>query len=485
MANFADLTYRRRWQALGDSFFSPVAPTALPDPYCVSFNPDAAALLDLAPVADAETVAILAGNRLPPAAQPTAALYSGHQFGVYVPQLGDGRAILLAEVENARGDYWELQLKGAGLTPYSRMGDGRAVLRSCIREYLCSEAMHGLGIPTTRALAIMGSAAPVYRESVESAAVLTRLAPSHIRFGNFEVFFYRQQYAALRQLADFVIAHFYPQCLQSAQPYQALLEAVIERTARLMAAWQAVGFCHGVMNSDNMSILGLTLDYGPFGFLDGYDPGHICNHSDEQGRYAYDQQPDIGLWNLYCLAQAMIPLLDKAQAEAALLRYPKQYKQYLAEQFRAKLGLLEWQDGDWALLQPLLELLAQGRSDWTRFWRALSEFRRDGAGCAARDEVLDREGFDAWLQAYAARLELNGEDDGARRQRMLRANPNYVLRNHLAEVAIRLARDHGDFSEIERLRQLLATPFDEQPGMESYAALPPDWAGHLSVSCSS
>lgn len=298
MPTLTNLNFTNRYARLPAAFYTRQAAAPLPAPYLVSFNPAAAALIDLHPdAAQLENVAeMLTGNLPLPGQDSLAALYSGHQFGIYVPQLGDGRALWLGEIRTANGEHWELQLKGSGLTPYSRMGDGRAVLRSSIREYLCSEAMAGLGIPTTRALSITGSDEPVYRETPETAAVVLRMAPSFIRFGSFEVFYYRNQHDLLRMLADFVIDTYYPQGRAAANPYLYLLEQAVERTARLIAQWQAVGFCHGVMNSDNMSILGLTMDYGPFGFLDAFDPGHICNHSDHGGRYAYDQQPQIGLW---------------------------------------------------------------------------------------------------------------------------------------------------------------------------------------------
>jgi len=292
--SFNNLTFTNSFGSLGDTFSTRVTPTPFTTPArLVHFNSSAATLLDLDPASqhDPAVAAIFSGKRPLPGADPLAMLYAGHQFGHYVPQLGDGRAIMLGEVTNQRGEKWEIQLKGSGLTPYSRDGDGRAVLRSSVREYLCSEAMHGLGIPTTRALCLVDSNDEVYREQIESGAMLTRLAPSHIRFGSFEVFFYRNQHAPLQALADFVIQHHYPELQDEPQPYTALLQTVIERTARLLAQWQAVGFAHGVMNTDNMSILGLTLDYGPYGFMEGYNPGFICNHSDYQGRYAFDQQP--------------------------------------------------------------------------------------------------------------------------------------------------------------------------------------------------
>jgi uncharacterized protein YdiU (UPF0061 family) len=308
----SQLDTRTRIGRLPDSFYRRVSPQALTDPYLVAFSPAMAELFDIDPelFRQQHLIDLLSGNASPDNSDPIAMIYAGHQFGVYVPQLGDGRALTIGEIGDREGARWEVQLKGAGLTPFSRMGDGRAVLRSTVREFLASEAVAALGIPTTRALCVTGSEDPVYRERPETAAVLTRVAPSHLRFGNFEVFFYRQQYAELKILADFVIAEFYPHCAEAVNPYLELLRVVIERTASLIASWQLVGFTHGVLNSDNMSILGLTIDYGPYGFLDSFRSGFVCNHSDDQGRYAYDQQPRIGLFNLSCLAQAMLPLID-------------------------------------------------------------------------------------------------------------------------------------------------------------------------------
>ena len=315
MHTFETLPFANSFAALPPLFYSAVQSTPLADPHLISFNADVAALIGLDPAQaqHVDAAGYLSGNVSLPGAQPVAALYAGHQFGHYVQQLGDGRAMLLGELDNG----WELQLKGAGPTPYSRGSDGRAVLRSTIREYLCSEAMHGLGIPTTRALSIVGSPQPVYREQVETAAVLTRVSQSFVRFGSFEVYFYRGQKEALRTLADYVIARHYPHLVDAADKYPRFLREVVLNTARLMAHWQAIGFAHGVMNTDNMSILGLTLDYGPFGFLDTYDPGFICNHSDETGRYAFKQQPDIGAWNLTRLAQALTPLMEIDAAKEA------------------------------------------------------------------------------------------------------------------------------------------------------------------------
>jgi uncharacterized protein YdiU (UPF0061 family) len=297
---------------------------------------------------------VFVGNQLPPGATQTASVYSGHQFGVWAGQLGDGRACSLGELNGL-----ELQLKGAGPTPFSRRGDGRAVLRSSIREFLCSEAMHALGAPTTRALCLTGSDAAVWREERETAAVVTRVAQSFVRFGHFEHFSHSQQHEQLQTLADYVIEHFYPECSNDPHPYAAMLARVTQRTADMVAHWQSVGFCHGVMNTDNMSILGLTLDYGPFQFLDGYDPTHICNHSDTQGRYAFYKQPNVAYWNLYCLGQALMPLIkDQQQAVSALETFKTIYPQALAARFAAKLGFAQARDGAEFFQEQMLAVFA-------------------------------------------------------------------------------------------------------------------------------
>ncbi len=480
-----DNTYSR----LPPGFFTRLQPTPLPDPYLVAFNPSAAELVGLDPACahTQEFVETFSGNRIAQGAEPLSAIYAGHQFGVLVQQLGDGRAILLGEAVGPDERRWDLQVKGAGRTPYSRMGDGRAVLRSTIREYLCSEAMHGLGIPTTRALAITGSDAPVYRETTETSAVLTRMAPCHVRFGSFEVFYHRKQYDQVRILADYVLREHFPELLAAEKPYLALLAEVIHRTAELVARWQAVGFCHGVMNTDNMSILGLTIDYGPYGFLDGFDWNHVCNHSDDGGRYAYNRQPGVAHWNLYCLGQALLPLLDMEEAEAALQKFEVSFDTAYATLMRAKLGLLTSHDEDPKLLEDLLGLMHSSRTDYTIFFRSLAGF--DTAISAhnekLRDQFVEREGFDAWAARYRERLGRENSVAAERRERMNLVNPAYVLRNWMAEEAIARARDDRDFSFIEQLRRLLADPYSEQAGMERFAAYPPEWAGTISVSCSS
>ncbi|MDB5744164.1 MAG: hypothetical protein JWR68_2479 [Polaromonas sp.] len=480
----AHLKWVNTFAGLGPGFFSELAPSPLPSPYWVGRNRAHARELGLEEhwLESAEALAALTGNQPLPGARPLAGVYSGHQFGVWAGQLGDGRALLLGEIETPLGPQ-EIQLKGAGRTPYSRMGDGRAVLRSSIREFLCSEAMHGLGIPTTRALCVTGSDAPVRREEIETAAVVTRTAPSFIRFGHFEHFSYRNQPEQLRALADYVISRFYPACRDARQPYAALLQAVSERTARMMAAWQAVGFCHGVMNTDNMSILGLTIDYGPFQFLDAFDPGHVCNHSDEQGRYAYNRQPNMAYWNLFCLGQALLPLIDNQEdALAALESYKTVFPDALQARMRAKLGLPDEQPGDKALIDSTFQLLAANRVDYTIFWRRLCGLSTQSGHEPVRDLFFDRESFNAWLLQYSERIA--PVDSALRADLMLKSNPKFVLRNHLGEEAIQAAK-LKDFSQVDTLLALLQAPFDEHPGQDAFAGFPPDWAASIAISCSS
>ncbi|MHB8824910.1 MAG: protein adenylyltransferase SelO [Thiobacillus sp.] len=487
MPKLESLAFDNSFARLPEAYYSRVCPTPVPDPYLVCYSPEALALLDLdaSEMKRPELIEALAGNQLLPGMDAVAALYAGHQFGHFVPQLGDGRAILLGEVKNAADQAWEIQLKGAGRTPYSRGGDGRAVLRSSIREFLCSEAMHALGIPTTRALAIVGSDRPVYREDQETAALVTRLAPSFVRFGSFEVFYYRNQIEPIRQLADYVIARHYPELLALADPYPEFLRQVARSTAELMAHWQAVGFSHGVMNTDNMSILGLTLDYGPFGFLDAFDPGYVCNHSDTGGRYAFDQQPDVAAWNLTKLAQTLVPLMSVEAASQAISEYPQLFGRAYLERMAAKFGLPPGSETA-TLVMDALQLLAQNHVDYTIFLRRLCNFDSgENAPNTLRDLFLDRAAFDAWAARYAAALRQQGSVDTERAAAMRRVNPKYILRNHLAEIAIRRAADDRDYSEVNRLHALLARPFDEQPEYEAYAAEPPDWARKIEVSCSS
>ncbi|MGZ5202991.1 MAG: protein adenylyltransferase SelO, partial [Telluria sp.] len=368
-----------------------------------------------------------------------------------------------------------------------RMGDGRAVLRSSIREFLCSEAMAALGIPTTRALVVTGSHQPVVRESIETAAVVTRMAPSFVRFGSFEHWYYRDKQDELRTLADYVIDNFYPELGDGPERYTALLTEVTRRTARLVAQWQAVGFMHGVLNTDNMSILGITLDYGPFGFMEAFDPDHICNHTDQHGRYSYANQPPIGHWNCYALANALLPLIGKVEAaQEALDVYQPEFGRKIDELLHAKLGLASTEEADRELLDETFKLMQDNHADFTLFFRRLGDLQVDAPAQdePLRDLFIDRPAFDAWAVKYRERLRRENSVDAARRESMMRTNPKYILRNYLAQVAIERAQN-GDCTEVHKLLSVLERPYDEQPENEAYAALPPDWASHLEVSCSS
>jgi uncharacterized protein YdiU (UPF0061 family) len=484
----AALPLENSFASLPPAFYTRLMPTPLPAPYLVAVSPQAASLigLDAQSMRDEDTIATLIGNRVPDRAKPLSAVYSGHQFGVWAGQLGDGRAILLGDAATSEGPI-ELQLKGSGLTPYSRMGDGRAVLRSSIREFLCSEAMHALGIPTTRALSVAGSDQGVVRETIETAAVVIRMAPTFVRFGSFEHWFYRNKPDELKLLADYVIERFYPQLAGLPNRYAALLEEVARRTARLIAQWQAVGFMHGVMNTDNMSILGQTLDYGPFGFMEAFDAHHICNHTDEQGRYSYANQPQIGHWNCYALAQALLPLIGEVElAQKALDVYQPEFAVEIDKLLHAKLGLQAFRDGDRELLDGLFAIMQSSHVDFTLFFRRLGGLKSDSTAGdePLRDLFIDRGAFDSWANQYRERLQAEGSDNAARKLAMDQVNPKYVLRNYLAQTAIEKAQNK-DFSEVARLLSVLERPFDEQPENEHYAALPPDWASHLEVSCSS
>ena len=497
MTGFDALRWTNSFARLPDAFHQRVGQAPLPDPYLVAFNPDAAELIGLnglssggacPPDAGVLTrfIAQVNGDVAIAGADPVAAIYAGHQFGTWVPQLGDGRAILLGEVTNSRHDHWEIQVKGAGPTRFSRRGDGRAVLRSTIREYLASEAMHGLGIPTTRALAIIGSDFPVYRERTEPAAVLVRMAPTHVRFGSFELFAARRMPNEQRQLAEYVIEHDFPHLLvmPAAERFSAWYHEIVRRTARLMAQWNAVGFAHGVMNTDNFSITGLTMDYGPYGWLDAYDPTLICNHSDPGGRYAFNQQPRIGLWNCARLGEALHPLVSEDEAVAALGSYRATFEDTMVTLLRAKLGLRTTTEDDAPLATALLELLFQAGADYTRTFRALSRFDADDE--SSRQALLAEvdESITPWLVRYQARLDLEHSVASERHALMLGANPKFVLRNWLAQDAI-VNAESRNYDRVREVWEVLRAPFDEHPAFEHFAEKPPAWATGLEVSCSS
>lgn len=474
-----------------EPFIRPCDPSPLQECRFLAVSDDAAALLGLdaqAVMQSPEWLAVLSGNAVGRHLQPYASVYAGHQFGVFVPRLGDGRALNLGAL---RG--WELQLKGAGQTPYARFADGRAVLRSSVREYLCSEAMHALGIPTTRALSLVAAASPVLRETVETAAVVCRLAPSFLRFGHFEYFSSRQRTDQLEQLARHSAALL--GCgdsgnrtpMPASELALAVLTEVAQRSAKMTAQWMGVGFMHGVMNTDNCSVLGLTLDYGPFGFMDGFNAGHICNHSDHHGRYSFQSQPQVSLWNLSRLANALYPLVNAVDPLNAVLEHFKSnYAKEMEGLLKMKLGLQQLPEDQWGpLLDDFYSLLQSQGMDHTLAFRALSNQDEQGFSDLAPDRAACRPWLDRYQQAVSASLSLQGISAEVRREQMRAVNPKYVLRNWIAEEVISTVRDHGDTEPLQSVARLLKNPFEEHPESERYAAPPPDWAQHLSVSCSS
>ncbi|QDF73900.1 MULTISPECIES: protein adenylyltransferase SelO [Shewanella] len=471
-------------------FYSRVTPQGLPRPQWLAWSQDAAKLIGLEQP-DEQLLQGLAGNQAIDGASYYAQVYSGHQFGGYSPQLGDGRSIILGEAEGPQG-YWDVALKGAGMTPYSRHGDGRAVMRSAVREFLVSEALHHLNIPTTRALAVIGSDLPVWRETQESAAITVRLAKSHIRFGHFEYFCHSEQGSKekLKQLLDFTLTQHYPDLSCDQAGYIAWFNRVVADTAKLIAHWQAIGFAHGVMNTDNMSILGDSFDFGPFAFLDTFEEDFICNHSDPDGRYAFGQQPGIGLWNLQRLAQAVVPLIASDDLIAALNTYQHHLVQAYLVLMRGKLGIgsaeaasSEQDEADLKLIGAFTQLMEANRLDHTNTWRRFAQLDPSSQFSSLRDDFVDLAGFDAWYRNYQDRL---GKVSDVANWQAARAqvNPKYVLRNYLAQEAI-IACEEGNTQPLTELHQILTRPFDEQPDKEDFAKRPPEWGQGLIMSCSS
>jgi uncharacterized protein YdiU (UPF0061 family) len=519
-----DPSRENRTRQVHGAAFSRVQPTPVRAPRTLAVAAEVAEFLELPPdfTQGQEFAEVFSGNRLLPGMDPWSACYGGHQFGNWAGQLGDGRAISLGEVHTSRGERWELQLKGAGPTPYSRRADGRAVMRSSVREFLCSEAMHHLGIPTTRALSLVGTGEQVLRDILydghpreEPGAVVCRVAPSFLRFGNFELFASRGDVALLRSLTDFTVRSYFPELGEpSKDVYVAFLAEVARRTAELMAKWMSVGFVHGVMNTDNMSILGLTIDYGPYGFLDDFAPDFTPNITDAQGRrYRYATQPRVALWNLVCLANALHPLVEDVPAlEGALEAYGKTLDAARARHVAAKLGLQELNDEeltgegavripDTTLVDDLTELLTTVETDMTLFYRHLADVP---STARSEEELLaplqvafydptsvsasHRASLATWLSRYLSRVREDGTTDEARRERMNGVNPKFVLRNYVAQLAIDAAEQH-DGSVVKELLDVLSRPFDEQPGKERYAEKRPEWArnraGCSMLSCSS
>lgn len=507
-------TNNRRRQVHG-ACWSAVAPTPVSAPRLVAHSREVAAMLGLSPEAcgSAEFAEVFAGNHLLPGMQPTAACYGGHQFGSWAGQLGDGRAISLGEVVTDGGGRWELQLKGAGPTPYSRTADGRAVLRSSVREFLCSEAMHHLGVPTTRALCLVTTGDSVVRDmfydgnpQAETGAVVCRVAPSFLRFGNFEILTARSDLGLLRSLVDYTIRTHFPGIDGgSADAVVRLFDEVCRRTAAMVIEWMRVGFVHGVMNTDNMSVLGLTIDYGPYGWLEGYDPDWTPNTTDAGGRrYRYSWQPRVALWNLQRFAGALLPLVEEVSAlEAVFHDCVRSVEDGMQRMMLEKVGFRATDEAV-ALVEELPDVLQVVETDMTIFFRRLADIEADGDGAGDDDRLLaplrdafyDPEALGAqqrakiagWLHRWAREAGRQGTPPRDRRAKMNAVNPKYVLRNYLAQLAIDQA-EQGDVSMVHELLEVLRRPYDEQPGRETFAEKRPEWArrraGCSMLSCSS
>jgi uncharacterized protein YdiU (UPF0061 family) len=508
--------YRRQ---VSGACYSLVSPSSVSRPQRVAYSREVADLLDLsAELCESEDfVQVFAGNRLATGMAPYATCYGGHQFGYWAGQLGDGRAINLGEVVNRRGERWALQLKGAGPTPYSRNADGLAVLRSSIREFLCSEAMFHLGVPTTRALSVIATGDEVIRDmfyngnpKAELGAIVCRVAPSFTRFGNFQIFTARNDLALLKQFTDYTLRTDFPHLGEpSPDVYVEWFTEVCRRTAEMIVHWQRVGFVHGVMNTDNMSILGLTIDYGPYGWLENYDPGWTPNTTDAaERRYRFGHQPHIAFWNLGQLANAVYPLIGEVEPlQQAMNQYAETFERGWQVMMAGKLGFVSYrQDVDEELIDELLTLLQAVETDMTLFFRRLARMETTGEFLKALTEQSGADFFSEayyvpeqltpdyrrrlllWLERYVRRLQQDGVADETRRSRMNAVNPKYVLRNYLAQLAIDKA-EQGDFAMVNELLELLRHPYDEQPGRELFAARRPDWArtraGCSMLSCSS
>lgn len=472
--------FNNHFAALGDEYYSNIRmPNFCKNPSLVHYNHHIGKILGLTKRQSQtqEFIDIFSGKKMAHGSHPLAMVYSGHQFGVWAGQLGDGRAILLGQVQDKHNQSWDIQLKGSGLTPYSRMGDGRAVMRSTIREYLCSAAMMGLNIPTTQALAIIASNEDVLRERIELGAILTRISPSHIRFGHFEHFFHHGLNHCIKPLADYVIAQHYEEKLS----YQDWLADIVKRTAMLIAQWQSVGFAHGVMNSDNMSILGLTIDYGPFGFQDDFDIGFICNHSDDFGRYAYDQQATIALWNLHALAYALQDLIPYDDSKLILQDFQPIFTEALHNIMIKKLGIVAQEKQDGQLWQELLMLMQRHHSDYTLVFRLLAK-QKNTLSDDFKALFNHEDAIEVWYDKYAKRM---AKELPQRQKRMNSINPKYILRNWVAEYAIRQVEDQQDYTILDDMLKILYQPYQEHHALAKFAAPPSAEMKRLSVSCSS
>ncbi len=475
-----DIILQTPYLQLESDFYSLSDPQPLQEPYLVSFNKEAAKLIGLESTAgsDPSFIALLNGTFLPKGSRPFAMCYAGHQFGHYNPWLGDGRACNLGSING-----WNLQLKGSGDTLYSRSADGRAALRSSIREYLMSEAMHHLGIPTTRALGIIGSKTKILRDNMEYAAIVMRMSTSWVRFGSFEHFYYTKQYAKLEALAEYVITESFPHLKDDEDRFFKMFCEILHRTATTTAKWQAVGFCHGVMNTDNMSIEGLTIDYGPFSMLDDFNYNYVCNHKDPAGRYSYGEQPNISYWNLTKLSKALSPIISKERMQKQLDDYGEFiYPNAYIDVMRIKLGLKEKLDDDIELIKELVGALQDAYVDYTQFFRTLSHY--DGDRSALYDIAMNPVVVDDWLKLYDKRLGKEKYSSVQRNKAMLKSNPKYVLKNYMLQEAITLAQ-RGDFSMVETLLHIGRNPYDELEEFEHFAQETPQEYKNIGLSCSS
>ena len=488
----ARIAFDNSYARLPARFYARVFPAAASAPRLVKLNGQLARELGLDPddLASTEGAEIFSGKRVPEGADPIAAAYAGHQFGSFVPQLGDGRAILLGEVVDRDGMRRDIQLKGAGRTPFSRGGDGRAALGPVLREYIVSEAMAALRIPTTRALAMATTGDEVMRETYLPGAVLTRVAASHIRVGSFQFFAARGDDEAVRRLADHAIERHYPQAAGTPEPYRSFLQGVVHRQADLVAQWLLVGFIHGVMNTDNMSIAGETIDYGPCAFMDAYDPATVFSSIDRGGRYAYANQPGIAQWNLTRLAECLLPLLsddgDEAveQAKVVLASFAERFNSAYVGGLRRKLGLFSEREGVLALAEDLLQRMTAGKADFTLIFRRLCDAAAAPEGDAAvRALFQDPAAYDEWAVRWRLRLADEAQGGEARRTAMRRANPAFIPRNHRIEEIIAAGVERQDFAPFEELLTVLAKPYDDQPEFARYAELPPPDQGIYRTFC--
>ncbi len=491
MKTLENLKLKNTFFELGKDFYQAKQPDPVTKPYLVDFNPDAADLIDMDPEEHKKPgfVAIFSGNQPLPGGSPLAMDYSGHQFGSYNPRIGDGRGLLLGQAVNSKNESWDIHLKGAGPTRFARGFDGRATLRASIREHLAGEALHGLGIPTTRSLAIIGFRDLIYRETPDLAAILVRISDSHIRFGSFENFYYLNRPDLVEKLADHVIENHYPDLINSSDKYRHLYREIIRITASMIAQWQAVGFVHGVMNTDNMSITGSTFDYGPFGFLDRFSPHFTANSSDTGGRYTFSKQAEIGHWNLSKLGEALSPVLEPEEIHEELLNYQPAFNKKYRELMGLKLGLSILDQEFTELTGKMFQLLHKSQADYTVFFRNCSEFN---SLAELKGLFQDTSGFDDWVSLYKRLVEREDEDGEERKIKMDQINPKFILRNYLLQTAIDKALKEADFSEIVKLRELLKNPFNDDPELfrkyninpDLYSAPTPESLVGMKMSCS-